>query len=176
MLGAVVEVQRTHRVAAERAARDHALDSFFKHTFRETALEHLARGDALDAARITGVLVINFLVQLAAGEANLVRVDDDDMVAAIDVRCIDRLVLAAQDIGDNRRDAADNQPVRIDQMPLLLDLMRLGRLGRLHQRLHGVCLFSKTGKRHQAGAAVGVANGSRGGNRQANPAVCERVK
>ena len=69
---------------------------------------------------------------------HLVGVDDDDMVAAIDVRGEARLVLAAQDVGDDRREAADHQPVGIDQMPFLLDLGRLDRLGRLHQRLHGV--------------------------------------
>ena len=62
------------------------------------------------------------------------------MVAAIDVRGVARLVLAAQDIGDNRRDPADNQPVRIDQMPLLLDLGRLDRPGGLAERLHGLSL------------------------------------
>jgi hypothetical protein len=36
--------------------------------------------------------------------------------------------------------------------------------------------FSKSGKRHHAGAAVGRANGSRGEFRQANPAICGRVK
>src|SRR5207237_256707 len=31
VLGAVVEVQRTHLIAAQRTARDHALDSLLKH-------------------------------------------------------------------------------------------------------------------------------------------------
>ena len=89
---------------------------------------------------VAGVLVIDFLVELAAGELHLAGVDDDDMVAAIDVRGEARLVLAAQDVGDDRRQAADDQPVGIDQMPFLLDLSRLDRLGGLHQRLHGVDL------------------------------------
>jgi hypothetical protein len=84
------------------------------------------------------VLVIFLLLELAAREADLVGVDDDDMVAAIDMRRVARLVLAAQNVRDDRGDAADDQPVRIDQRPFLLDLGRLCRLGRLHQRLHGV--------------------------------------
>src|SRR6476469_5733702 len=64
MLGAVVEVKRAHLVAAERPARDHALNRFLKHALGEAALEHLARGDLLDAAGVTGVLVVDFLVEL----------------------------------------------------------------------------------------------------------------
>src|SRR5438309_8048413 len=76
MLGAVVEVQRAHLVAAERPARDHALNGFFQNALGEAALEHLARGDLLDAAGIAGVLVIDFLLELAAGGADLGGVVD----------------------------------------------------------------------------------------------------
>jgi hypothetical protein len=61
---------------------------------------------------------------------HLVGVDDDDMVAAIDVRGEARLVLAAQDVGDDRTgEAADDQAVGIDQMPFLFDLGRLWPTG-----------------------------------------------
>jgi hypothetical protein len=83
------------------------------------------------------VLVVFLLLELAPGKADLVGVDDDDMIAAIYVGGEARLVLAAQDIGDDRRDAPDNQAVGIDQVLFLLDFRRLCRLGRLHQRLHG---------------------------------------
>jgi hypothetical protein len=42
MLGAGIEVKGAHLVAAERTARDHALDAFLKHTLGEAALQHLA--------------------------------------------------------------------------------------------------------------------------------------
>jgi hypothetical protein len=155
---------------AQLVLGQHAENSLLNNSFRP------GRKDGsdlvcLETAGVTRVVMVNLLIQLLTGQLHFVRVDDDDMVAAIDVRGVARLVLAAQDIGDNRRDAADNQPVRIDQVPLLLDLSRLGRLGRLHQRLHGVCLFSKTGKRHPIGAAVGGANGRGGQIRQANPGI-----
>src|SRR6185436_18611707 len=82
VLGAVVEMQSAHLVAAQRPARDHALDRFFEDSLGEAALEHLAGGDLLEAAGIAGVLVIELLLELAAGEADLVGVDDADMVAA----------------------------------------------------------------------------------------------
>jgi hypothetical protein len=137
MLGAIVEMQRAHLVTAQRTARDHPLDRLFEHALGEAALEHLARTDLLDAAGIAGVLVVDLVLQLLAGEPHLARVDDDDMVAAIDMRGEARLVLAAQDIGDDRSEPPDHQTVGIDQMPFLLHLTRLGRLGGLHQRLHG---------------------------------------
>src|SRR3546814_198892 len=137
MFGAGIDAQVTHLLAPQRPARDHALDRLFEHALGEAAFEHLAGGDALDAARIAGVPVIDLARQLVAGEAHLVRVDDDDVVTAIDVRGEARLVLAAQDIGDDRRRATDHQAIGIDDMPFLLHLVRLDRLGGLHQRLHG---------------------------------------
>jgi hypothetical protein len=68
------------------------------------------------------------------------------MIAAVDVRRVARLVLAAQDVGDDRRDPADDEAVSVDQVPFLLDLGRLGRLGRLPQRLHGVDPFGENAK------------------------------
>src|SRR3954454_21381471 len=44
MLGAVVEMKSAHLVAAQRTARDHALDRLFEDALGETALEDLARG------------------------------------------------------------------------------------------------------------------------------------
>src|SRR5438309_3790648 len=143
-------MQRAHLVAAEWATRNHALNGLFEHAFGKAALEHLARGDLLDAAGVAGVFVINLLLELAAGEADLLGVDDHHMVAAVDVRREARLVLAAQDIGDDRREPANDQPVGIDQMPFLLDLGRLRRPGRLHQRLHGPNLIAN----EKGGASV----------------------
>src|SRR6185295_12170708 len=88
MLGAVVEVQGAHLVAAERTARDHALDSLLDNALGEPALEDLSCRDLLEAAGIAGVLVIELLLELAAGKADFVGIDDDDMIAAIDVRSV----------------------------------------------------------------------------------------
>ena len=45
-------------------------------------------------------------------------------------------MLAAQDIGNDRRGTANDEAVSIDQQPFLFDLCRFDRLGRLHKRLH----------------------------------------
>src|SRR3546814_8648237 len=72
MFGAGIDAQVTHLLAPQRPARDHALDRLFEHALGEAAFEHLAGGDALDAARIAGVPVIDLARQLVAGEAHLV--------------------------------------------------------------------------------------------------------
>src|SRR3546814_6850874 len=43
----------------------------------------------------------------------------------------------AEDVGDDARQTADDQPFGIDQQPFLFDLVRLGRHCGLHERLHG---------------------------------------
>src|SRR4029079_12741550 len=69
---------------------------------------------------------------LAPGQADLLGVDDDDVVAAVDVRGEGRLVLAAQAHGDDRGEPAEHQPVGVDQHPLLLHVGSLEAKG-----LHG---------------------------------------
>ena len=96
MLGAGIDAQIAHLLAAERAAREHALDRLLDHALGEAALEDRLRGAFLDAADEAGVLVVDLVVALAAGEHHLLGVDDDDIVAAIDMRGVGRQVLAAQ--------------------------------------------------------------------------------
>src|SRR5690606_28698475 len=136
--GAIVEVQSLHLHAAERATWNHALNSLLKHALREAAVENLSSGDALDTAGIAGVTVVGLFVALLAGEHHLVGVDDDNMVTAVNVRGVAWLVLAAQNVGDDRSHAADHQTFGIDQMPILVDLGRLNRPGLLAERLHGL--------------------------------------
>src|SRR4029453_2104569 len=91
----------------ERTARDHALDRLLHHALGKTALEDLLGGTLLDAADEAGVLVVHLLVALATGEHDMRGVDDDDVVAAIDMRRIGGKVLAAQAHGDDRAEAAE---------------------------------------------------------------------
>src|SRR4051794_40275739 len=100
MIRSAIDAQIAHLHAAERPTRDHALDSLLDHALGETSLEDLARGALLDVTDIAGVLVIDLLLALAAGQHGMRGVDDDDVVAAIDVRREDREVLAAQAHGD----------------------------------------------------------------------------
>ncbi len=77
----------------------------------------------------SGVVVINFLVALAAGQHGLGGVDDDDVVAVVDVRRVRRLVLAAQTQRHDRGEAANDKSGGVDRHPFLLDVGSLGRIG-----------------------------------------------
>src|SRR5260370_5285397 len=129
MLGSLVDAQVSELTASERSPRQHALDRLLDDALRKPAFEQELRGARLDAADVAGVVVIDLLVELAARQHHLFRIDDDDVVAAIDMGRIGRLVLAAQAERDDRGEPADDEAVGIDQHPSFLDLGWLGRIG-----------------------------------------------
>jgi len=128
MLGALVDAQIAELRAAERPVRQHALHRLLDDALGELALEDRARGALLDAADEVGVVVIDLLVALAAGQDDLFGVDNDDVVAVVHMRGVARLVLAAQSHGDDHGEAADDQSAGVDQHPLFLDIGGLGRM------------------------------------------------
>ena len=71
-------------------------------------------------------------LRLVAGDTNLLGVDDDDVVAGVDVRRVFRLVLAAQAASDFGGQAAERLVSRIDDIPVACDGLRLST-----ERLHG---------------------------------------
>src|SRR5438552_84364 len=83
MVRAAIDAQIAHLHPAERPARDHALHGLFQYALGIAALEDLARGVLLDVADIAGVLEVDLLLPLAAGQDRMRRVDDDDVVATI---------------------------------------------------------------------------------------------
>ena len=87
----------------------------------------------LQPSGIAGVAVVELVVELVAGDRDLLRVDDDDEVAGVDVRRELRLALAAQPVGDLGREPAEGLALGVDEVPLARDLARLGAVG-LHVR------------------------------------------
>jgi hypothetical protein len=110
-------------LAAERSARNHALNGLVQHALRVLALENLRGRPLLDAAGIASMPVIDLVGALIAGEHHLVGVDDDDVVAAIHMRCEARLVLASKPRGDKHREPAHDEAVGIDKDPGLFDVL-----------------------------------------------------
>src|SRR5690606_3270599 len=74
MLGAGIDAQIAELLLAERAARQHALDSLLDDAVRETAGEDIARGAFLDAARIAGMPVVLLVLELVAREHGLLGI------------------------------------------------------------------------------------------------------
>src|SRR3954464_3978562 len=136
MLTPLVDPQISELLPPQRSARKHALHGLFDDTLRKAALEDELRAALLDAADEVGVVVVHLLLALAAGEHHLLGIDDDDVVAVIDMRSVARLLLAAQAHRDDRRKTPHDQAVRVDQHPFLLDVGRLGRI-RAHEIIHG---------------------------------------
>src|SRR5690606_12271194 len=74
---------------------------------------------------------------IVAGQRDLGRIDDDDIVAIVNVRGECRLVLAAQTVGDEGGETANDETFGVDQHPLLRHFRRLLRKG-----FHGVVSIS----------------------------------
>ena len=88
----------------------------------------------VDAARISAVAVIELVVRLVAGHAQLIDVDHHDIIAAIDVRREFRLVLAAQPVRERCGEPAEHLVLSVDYVPVALDFMGFRRKS-LHNKL-----------------------------------------
>src|SRR5205823_5570626 len=82
MLRALVDPQIAELDAAERSARQHALDRLLDDPLGKASFEDELGGALLDAADVACVVAIDLLLHLAAGQHHLLGIDDDDVVAA----------------------------------------------------------------------------------------------
>jgi hypothetical protein len=129
MFGAGIDPQIAELHAAKRTTGNHALDRLLNHALGKPAFEDRLCRALLDAADKSGVIVVDLVVALAPGQHDVGRVDDDDVVTAIDMRRIGREVFAAQPHRDQRGEPADHQTLGVDQDPLLRHLGWLCRKG-----------------------------------------------
>src|SRR5512137_531354 len=132
MLALRVDLQFLDHRVAERALRQHALDRDLQRAARK-AVVHLAEAGLVHAARIAAVAVVDLVLFLAAGHAQLGSIDDDDEVTGVDVGRVLGLVLAAQTQRNLARKAPQHLVAGVDEQPVALDFVVLGRKG-----LHGI--------------------------------------
>ena len=132
VLGAGIDVQLLDLLAAEHVLGQHPLDRLLDQLLGPGALEDLRRGALLDPAGVAGVPVVDLLGALVAGQRDLLGVDHDDVVAAVEARRVHGLVLAAQPQGDQRGEPPEDQAVGIDQVPAPRDVLGPGGIG-LHR-------------------------------------------
>ena len=83
---------------------------------------------------------MSFLVELVAGQRDLLRVDDDDEVTHVHVRGEGRLVLAAQEVRGLDGEPAEDHVGGVDDVPLALDVAGLRAV-----RTHARCLTRSLG-------------------------------
>src|SRR2546421_6377487 len=131
MRGTGIHLQLLDHRIAERSLGQHALDRLLERAARMLGLHVLELG-RVDAARMASVAVVDLVVGLVAGDADLFGVDDDDEIAGIDVRRINGLVLAAQAEGDFTGHPSEDLVGRVNHKPLMRHFGRLGAEG-----LHG---------------------------------------
>src|ERR1700722_6496259 len=125
-----IDLEMAHDPPSQRAAREHPLHRLEDDTLRMPAVEDRAFAAAFDAAGIARVPIEDTVAALVAGELHFLGIDDDHVVAAIHVWGIGGLVLAAKTQGYDRGDPAEHQAVRVDQQPLLVDLVGFEGKGR----------------------------------------------
>lgn len=128
VVGVAVDAHAGERFSAERVVRQHALDRHH-HGALGVILHQRAVLDLFEAADPAAVMTVELVFQLVAGQHRLGGVDDDNMVAAIDVGREDRLMLAAQKAGNGGGGAAQGLARCVDDIPLALDVICLRKKG-----------------------------------------------
>ena len=124
MLGTLVAVQAGQGLSTDGVGRDHALDSV-GHGQIAVLSHQLAVLDLLQAADELAVGDVELLLCLLAGQDSLVAVDDDDVIAAINIGGIIDLLLAAQQNSSLSSDVAQALAGSVEQIPLALDFSGL---------------------------------------------------
>ena len=147
--GPHIHLQLPKHGAPQRPFRQHALYGQLEHPVW-LLLDQPLETVGLQAARITGVPVVDLVFALVAAHLHPLRIDDHDVVAGIHVRRIARLVLALQPFGDFAGQAPQDFIRRIHQVPLPGDLSRFGAVG-LRKSLHQVFIFGCARNRNGPG-------------------------
>ena len=123
MIGTLIHLQLTVHVATQRVLRQHALDRGLDHTLWRLG-DQLLEVDRLDATRETGVRVVHLVGGFRTGNTHLLGIDNDDVIASIDVRGVFRLVLATQAASDFGCQTTQGLAGSVDDEPVALDGFR----------------------------------------------------
>src|SRR5262249_39069894 len=91
--------------------------------------ELLAKRPCPEAAGITGVTVDHLLIELLPRYVDLLGVDDNDEIAGVHMWRVLRLVLAAELVGDARRQPPDGLTLGVHHVPVALNLSGLRGVG-----------------------------------------------
>src|SRR4051794_7682141 len=95
VLGTAVDAEPLELLATERSLGQHAAHGQANHALG-VAGEQVLEGLRPDPARVARVAVVGLVGELARADGQRRGVDDDDVVAAVEVRRPGRLVLAPQ--------------------------------------------------------------------------------
>ena len=102
--------------------RQHAFYSLFQSATRELLL-HFTESTLVDTAGEAGVTEVFFVFEFGTGYTQFVRVDDNDVVAGVNVGSVFRFVLATQTVCDFGCNATQNFVLGVDNEPFALHLV-----------------------------------------------------
>jgi hypothetical protein len=88
-----INTQLLGAAGAELVLGQHS-ENRFAHNLFGAALQHRPDGNFLQPARVTAVMTINLLVDLISRKSNGFRVNYNDVIAAVEVRGVARLIFA----------------------------------------------------------------------------------
>ena len=125
MLATGIDVEVAVELGTEAVLGEHTFDGVLEDTLGVGGT-HLGRGGLALAAGIAGVALVDLVGLFLAAEDALLGIDDDDVVAAVDVRGVARFGLAAQDVGHTGSQTAYGLSFGINQHPFLLDGLLVG--------------------------------------------------
>src|SRR5262249_18850691 len=128
MVRAGVDLELRQLLAPEAVAREHPPDRLAEYLGRH-ALELFAQRALAQPSGVAGVPVVELVVELVPGHGDLLRVHHDAEVARVDMGRELRLALAAQPVGDLRREPAQGLPLGVDDVPVALNFARFGAVG-----------------------------------------------
>ena len=127
MLGAFVDEEFLVHGAAEAILWKHALNGYFYYLVRTTGYEALGSFSLL-TARITCISHVLLVFHLVAGKNDLTAVDNDYIIAAIEMWRVVWLVLAAEYVCNPGSHAAECLVGGIYHVPITLNDLLVGRL------------------------------------------------
>src|SRR5919112_3385036 len=121
MVGPGVDLQLPQLLCAEPVVRQHALDRAADDLLR-SALEQLAERLLLEPLGVPAVALVELRRLFRGRDRDLACVQDDHVIAAVEVRRPGWLVLSTEDACDTRGEAAERLARRVHDEPLALDL------------------------------------------------------
>src|SRR5438045_9700433 len=121
MLCAFVDLELGGHLAAKLGLGKHTLDGLLNDGFGATG-EELNERLFAETAGEAGVAAIELLVRLEAGQHDLFGIDDDDVIAHIDVGGVENVELAGEDGCGLSGESAQRLAAGVEDEPLALDI------------------------------------------------------
>src|ERR1035441_3339598 len=129
MLVAAIHLQLGSHCTPELALGKHALDSLFQDLFR-LACQEARKGLFAQAAGETGVATVKFLLALETSQPHFFSINDDYVIAHIDVRNVLGIQLAAQHTGRLGSQPAQRLAAGIYHKPFAVNILAARNKGR----------------------------------------------